>query len=394
MRRRPTNLPLLMGFIVSLGLHALLLPPLVLAMTATRDPSPISARFDPDDFTPPEEESIPAPEDEPDVELGIDAPTPSTLTWIGYEEYERHLATLGLTDQAAFRDEPAGTLAPPGGAVAPAPMQPVAETEASEPEPTDATETDEAPAEQPPPVAPPTELVNDSTTPPPPALQAPFDEAALATVSRMLGGVALDEPNQSEPIPPATRPPDKAPQTPDQSAETASEAEAEHSSRDKTLERIKELIAEAQRRAAEAPPTETAQPTEQVRDSNSNDAPNAGDQANKESDPTSVIEVPLDQVELGKPVARQGLELQPQRPEFTRLMKATASPGNPLVQITFGRDGRPVRARVLTGSGDARIDHAIEVSLYRWRAKGNEIDALADEQTLDVQLRIILNPRR
>jgi hypothetical protein len=397
MRRRPANLPLLIGLVVSLVFHAVLLPPLVAAMSAERDQSSIAARFEPDDFTPPEEE--PPPDDEQrEVELGIDARTPSTLTWIGYEEYEKHLTEIGMIDQAAFRDEPAGDLAPPGGARSGPPPQPAL------PEAADAARAETAAAEQPPPADRPQDDAAAAASPPPPALQAPFDDAALATVTRMLGGVALDDPSRrSQPVLPTERDQNEAPEDQASPSDTPRE-QPNASSAERTMDRIQRLLAEAkreaERRVAQAAPNEAQpqrsqnQPADQPRDARSENQPEPGDQADKESDPTSVIEVPLDQVELGRPVARQGLELKPQRPEFTRLMKATASPGNPLVQISFGRDGRPRDARVLVGSGDSRIDHAIEVSLYRWRATGEQLESLTGEQLLDVRLRIILNPRR
>ena len=96
---------------------------------------------------------------------------------------------------------------------------------------------------------------------------------------------------------------------------------------------------------------------------------------------------------LGHPIAREGLELSPRRPKFPPLIRVTAVFGNPLVEIRFGRDGKPAEAAIFQTSGDGRVDHAINVSLYRWRASGAALERLAPDETLSVRLRIILNPR-
>jgi TonB family protein len=64
--------------------------------------------------------------------------------------------------------------------------------------------------------------------------------------------------------------------------------------------------------------------------------------------------------------------------------------GNPLVEISFARNGRPTNARIIESSGDTRLDEPILDSLYRWRAKGKKLDDLKGEETFDVKLRILL----
>jgi hypothetical protein len=89
---------LLLGLVVSLLLHAgVLVPALIGVMTADpTNPGRLMARFEPEDFLPPPEE---LPDDS--VKLGIDESTESSMTWIGYDEYEEHLAALAETEQAA-----------------------------------------------------------------------------------------------------------------------------------------------------------------------------------------------------------------------------------------------------------------------------------------------------
>jgi hypothetical protein len=85
--------------------------------------------------------------------------------------------------------------------------------------------------------------------------------------------------------------------------------------------------------------------------------------------------------------------LRPQKPEFTTLTLMTAAPRNPLVEIDFAGDGKPLEARILQSSRDTRVDLAIEASLYRWRAEGKPLAQLEGDQVITVQIRIILNPR-
>jgi hypothetical protein len=116
-------------------------------------------------------------------------------------------------------------------------------------------------------------------------------------------------------------------------------------------------------------------------------------QADKESEATSTIEALLEDLKSGKPLAARGLEIKTRRPEFTTLLQLTSRPGNPLTEIRFGGDGVPRLATILESSGDSRIDRAVQASLYRWRAEGELLDKLQGDQTANIRIRIILNPR-
>ncbi|HAC08930.1 MAG TPA: hypothetical protein DCG14_04665, partial [Phycisphaerales bacterium] len=63
-----------------------------------------------------EDEREPAPEQEP---LGIEQSEAETLTWIGYEEYQEHLARLSEVEQAAMLASPVS-----GGGGTPPPSRP------------------------------------------------------------------------------------------------------------------------------------------------------------------------------------------------------------------------------------------------------------------------------
>ena len=104
------NLPVLIGLLLSASIHLLIVIPIFLAALNADPPvTYLEARFNPEDFTPP-----PEPEELEDDEmpLGLDVNTPSTLTWVGYEEFEEHIAALAKMDQAAFIEELMAALPP------------------------------------------------------------------------------------------------------------------------------------------------------------------------------------------------------------------------------------------------------------------------------------------
>ena len=95
--------PVAGAFLLSVLIHlAIIVPLLVEAMR------PEVARGVVADLPP---EPAPAEDprtDDPEVPLGIDESDAVTLNWIGYEEYQEHLAKRAEFDQAAFRDEDSG----------------------------------------------------------------------------------------------------------------------------------------------------------------------------------------------------------------------------------------------------------------------------------------------
>jgi hypothetical protein len=345
--RRDSNLPLAVGLVLSVILHAAVIVPLL--MMAFTSPGPGSrmqaGRFKPEDFRPPEKEQEESPP--PEVELGIDADTPSTLTWVGYEEYQRHLAALAEFEQAAFTDEPLG-----GG--------PPEAASARQAEPPEATQEN---------------LAEQAEEAPPPASEALGDDVITAIRNWLDTFAGRAEPEPDEPT------------------DTPGEAETTDPLA-RWLQRIEAITRQAQTRRDEPAEPEVDRPNEEELQKPAPEPARAepGEHADKESDPTSTVEVPLDDIELGRPIARPGLEVKPRRPQFTELILLTASPGNPLVEIRFGADGRPAQAGIIESSGDDRVDHAVEASLYRWRASGKALADLEGEQTINVRIRIILNP--
>jgi hypothetical protein len=334
MEQRSSSRLLLLGLSVSLLLHAaVLVPALVGVMTAeTAGPGRLNARFEPDDFsTPPQE----PPDDS--VKLGIDESTDSSMTWIGYDEYEEHLAALAETEQAAFTDSTmGGTPSEPASSPAPA-----AETQPPDNAQDESGETNDPLAEI-------EAWLEASQVGPGPPAGEPTDPVAetqaledlLDSLERMLSEAPDPQPRQQ-----ATPPQPPAPQQPAQPSET------------------------------DAPPTPPGEPA---------------DPSDQESDATSTRDVPLDDIKLGKPFASHGLRIKPRRPEFTTLTMLTAAPNNPLAELRFRRDGKPQRVRILKSSGDARIDEGILNSLYRWRASGKKLQELKKGETIPVRIQIVL----
>lgn len=123
----------------------------------------------------------------------------------------------------------------------------------------------------------------------------------------------------------------------------------------------------------------------------------AEENADRESDAASRRR-PVN-VEPGKPVAAQGLEIKTARPNWTGFMRATLRPRNPKLDITFGPDGKAKLVRFVvedgkrqsTGSSDA--DDVLVNAMYRWTATGvaiDELDASDPEAGVTITMRILL----
>lgn len=312
------NLPLLIGLGLSVSIHLLIMLPLFL--TVIKDDPPVSyleARFNPEDFTPPHE---PEEFEEEETRLGLEVDSPSTLTWVGYEEYEEHIAALAKMDQAAFIEELMAALPP-----------------ARPPNTTSKKEEEPASSNAEPPVIDPDQMIAFQTL--------------MEAITRMLR-------DQGQANPPSNNSESPAPKKEEKAVEAKKPTEPREPS----------------------PPAAEAIPV----------TPTPGDQADKESDPTSVIDAKPENWKLGKPLAASGLELKPRRPVFTTLQMLTSAPSNPLCRLHFDSDGVPTDVEILESSGNREVDSVIKSSLYRWRAKGQSLETLKKDQTRDVTIRIVL----
>ena len=115
-----------------------------------------------------------------------------------------------------------------------------------------------------------------------------------------------------------------------------------------------------------------------------------GELSDRESDPTSIIEVPMTSWRNGKPLASKGIELKPVRPRFTTLNMLDGVARNPIGELVIGRDGVPQIARIVRSTGNPSIDEAIRSALFKWRASGKQLEKLKPGQTVTIRLRLIM----
>jgi len=373
MNRRRFNWPLLGGLLLSLMLHVVAIGPLMAMMSSSTPIQSMDAQFDDDDVL------LPKPKrEDPQPPLGLDEGTASTLTWVGYDEYQEHMAELSEVEQAAFTPHTHTT-------------PPRIQIDSSPPTSLTQTPVNESIS------VPESELIAQSDSP-------PSGEGQSATPNQstsILPDLAVkDVPTQisqasefsSEPktTPFNVGDEESAPSQTNDPQEPAIPQKKQTPEPIQMKTSMRQLMKTLQQMAAAYATAARQIPTP---DSPSESEPEPGDPADKQAQPTSVVDVSLDDIKIGKPLAAQGLELLPRKPEFTTLQMLTASPGNPLVFIMFGPDGIPRKAGVVETSGDYRIDEAIRNSLYRWRAQGKPLEKITGDQTIDIPIRLILTRR-
>lgn len=320
-----------------------------------------------------------SPQNEP--RLGLDAPNPSSLTWVGYEQYQEHIAALAEFDQAAFTQHPGDLQPEMTAAQQQHPLEPnqqdlsesAQQLQSPPTQPLHQPQIDPAPS----PLASKPEHVSDPIQI---IILQPIPEPHHTPQGDLLRVRALFQQLQQLPMPAETG-------HPDQAAPSSAHAPSEDAVTD-------DPAAPHTPDHSPAPATQPQQPSETqnpAQGSIPGDTPKPP--SDKESDAFSIIDADAKNWRDGQPLAAQGIEIKPQKPHFTVLQRVTQSPGNPLVMIRFGPDGVPVSAQVVQSSGSASVDASIEASLYRWRATGAAIEEIADDNTFDITIRIVLNPR-
>lgn len=337
---------LAVGLVLSLVLHvSILLPALVSIMKSDLTARPtLRADFDAEDFRPPEV-------DPDSIDLGIDESDVSTMTWIGFDDYKEHLAALAEIEQAAFQTTPAG-----------------AEPAQAAPTPTPAETPLDGVDARTPPESPPVE----DPQPDPPTSPDPFEELEAWLESTR----------------PADGPPAGEPTMPDARAQALQDVLEQ-------LQHMMENPVETQQPQDTAKPDDSGPPQPpQPPQPEPRPAGQPGEQAEQESDATSILEVSMEELTLGRPLSAQGLKIRPRKPVFTMLTLFTSVPSNPTAELRFRRDGKPARVRLLEKSGYSSIDESVINSLYRWRASGEKLRELKPGQTIPVRIRIMLNRSR
>ncbi|MAC74178.1 MAG: hypothetical protein CMJ22_01135, partial [Phycisphaerae bacterium] len=121
-------------------------------------------------------------------------------------------------------------------------------------------------------------------------------------------------------------------------------------------------------------------------------APESGNDADKDAEATSVIKVPASEWKQGKPLAAQGLDITTRRPRIPVTAWLSYRPKyNPVARVEFDRTGKPKRASLLVRSQEPNLDERLIDMLYRWRAKGARLKLLTGDQTVTIELQLLLN---
>lgn len=130
----------------------------------------------------------------------------------------------------------------------------------------------------------------------------------------------------------------------------------------------------------------------------------AGELSEKESVATRIKKaLEMDPHKANAPVVGKGLEIITVRPRYTSAVRLSAIPKNPVVVIWFDAAGKVRKAeflrdgRIEYSSGVVGVDEPLLNAIYRWKAKGKQIDELdpADPESLvEVTIKIVYQRER
>ncbi|MAD78677.1 MAG: hypothetical protein CMJ51_04815 [Planctomycetaceae bacterium] len=342
------------------------------------------------------------PPDDAEV-LGIDESRADTLTWVGYQEYEEHLAQLSEVEQAAMLAAPSagGGGSPTGSSAAasappsPPPLPGAARPSASAPAATVPTTPTEDPERQ---IAPtirneprtsPTEAPTESdprtpteaTTSEPTPSDSPRTKPAPETTPRETEETPAEKPNDTESDATPEETPDEEPAETPQPRPGPEPSPEPTPGKEPTPTPSPAPGDSPSEEPSDAPGSGPAPPT-----------PEPGNDADKDAEASSMVDTPPANWRNGKPLAAQGLEIKTRRLTIPLLTWKTLRPTSvPVVEIDFQSDGKPKRARLEVSSGDAKFDEYLMDALYRWRASGKRLKELKRDETALVRLRLLLD---
>lgn len=143
---------------------------------------------------------------------------------------------------------------------------------------------------------------------------------------------------------------------------------------------------EREAQASEAPPTEAVMAEASPERAASEGA--TGQQDDRESDATSVEQTALK--ELGNPLSARGLRIRTVKPNFSHYTTIMSTPHDPIIRLHFGRDGRVRLVELLQSSGINDIDRPVLDAAYRWRAEGKSLEQLGSSESVSIDMRILL----
>ena len=354
----------------------------------------------------------PEPEEEKPEVLGIEESTAETVTWIGYEEYEEHLARLSEVEQAAMVDAPVsgGGGGPTGssasGSVVPAPPSLPGRSRPSNSAP--AATLPAEPSETPERLIDP-ELRTDPSTLPTetPAEADPRTPTEAATNETSPTDSPTTRPSEQEtPRKTEEKPPEKPSET---ESDTPPRKTPDEEPAEKPAPKPGPAPSPTPTPSNEPSPDPKPKPGESPADGETDgpgEGPNpptedSGDESNQDSAPTSLIRTPKENWQNGRPLAAQGLDLQPKRirpgHEIPALVLANSKLArNPVIELRFarwsgkGRGVKPDTARIVSSTGDPTFDGYLLDALYGWLAKGERLKTLAPGETTLVRLTLLM----
>jgi len=105
--------------------------------------------------------------------------------------------------------------------------------------------------------------------------------------------------------------------------------------------------------------------------------------------PRPTIKVPQSDWMSAKKLVLQELELLPQSPLYYGLPgQPRPTPGPSVVVIEFERSGKPKNVDILSSSGSPISDREVRSSLYHWRAHGELLMGLDEDETFVVRMEL------
>ena len=122
------------------------------------------------------------------------------------------------------------------------------------------------------------------------------------------------------------------------------------------------------------PPTQPSNPTSAPRD---------------ESDvPPTILEDRQFAVEPGGVITRPGIQIVASTPDITTPSWLVSGPtaANPIVRITFDREGNVKKIDMIRTTGHANLDSPIKASFFNFRAKGEALKRVRDTFTIEIKL--------
>jgi hypothetical protein len=332
---------------------------------------PMAEPVVPEPLTPepePEPEPEPPPVEEEVVRLGVEDATEERAVWKGSASPTENLAPRSDVDQAALAISPrmggqqSGQMAPAGSAPQSAPAVEEALPEPARPEVEAGAEAVEAQPPQPVPQQPEEQQ--------PEAVQ----ELEVQPRERQAEPVRADGADLLESLSELVLPgPQPVPRQLEEQQLLARQVEPVQPELMQPLPERPEVVATVEARETAPPPG--------VEGVNNADAPDAerGKKAEEESPAAAIVGSLV--YKPGEPLAGKGLRVFTVRPRYGYATLATASPRNTVVLVTFGRDGRVLRAAFKDkGTGYEEVDKPLIEAVYRWTARGEALGKIPADQ--------------